>query len=70
MAFTLAQRLDYYRHHPEKWSAIVRRYRARKRRQAEIEGAKQSLLSAARLRAVGVTIVPRGHTGGFDSWKK
>ncbi len=69
MAFTLAQRYAYYHENPKKWNAIVQRYRAKKRRKAEIEGAKQSLLSAHRLRLIGLHINPIGKAEGFDSWE-
>lgn len=58
------------RKHRHKTSPYVgfrntKRLRARLRRRAEIEGAKQSLMSAHRLRAAGVTL-----GGGYDanSW--
>jgi hypothetical protein len=55
MAFTLAQKLDYYRRNPHLRARLQRRWRAGKRRAAEIAAAKAVLMSAHRLRAIGVS---------------
>ena len=67
MAWTKNQKLAHYRQHPELRRKYQRRWREKIRRQAEIEGAKQSLLSAHRLRAIGVPFdAIRKYEG--DSW--
>lgn len=83
VSFTLAQRRAHYRAHPEKRNALQARWRARhpgaaaanqrayrnrQARKAEIAGALASLLSAHRLRLIGVRLVRSGQRDGFDSW--
>jgi len=71
MAFTVAERIQWMRNHPERRRVYQRRWRKKVQRQAEIEGAKQVLLSAFRLRTIGLTL----HWGSsrrlvnVDSWE-
>lgn len=68
MAFTTAQKLDHYYRCPEKRRVLMARWRANKRRRAEIEAAKHILLSAERLRAVGINLHSFNPHRNFDSW--
>lgn len=60
---------EYYRRRKSKRNQQRRRWRARSARRAEIQGAKESLLSAHRLRAIGVNVHITNPDKGFDSWK-
>lgn len=55
MAFTLEQKLAYYRANKHLRNKYQRQWHANKRRRAEIQAAKHILLAAHRLRAIGVT---------------
>lgn len=68
MAFTLQQRLEHYRRHPELRAALQQRWRQNQRRRQEIQAAKDILMSAHRLRQIGVRPA-WGRLPTIDSWK-
>lgn len=78
MSFTQEQRREWFRAHPEKrWRSAhkakcnlrERQRYAQLRRKAEIEGAKQALLSAHRLRAIGIRAYYGPAAFELDSWE-
>jgi hypothetical protein len=67
MAFTLTQKLAYYRRNPHLRARYQRTWLRNRRRQAQIASAKAALWLKHEMRSIGVARQGAGHRG-IDSW--